>query len=85
MPKKRKKNAETPLKRHIINYDKGAKVDFPDTTIIKARENAEKLNNQTKLVANPKWNSPYQWNPYTNVYEILDSIDEVMEGETNGS
>jgi len=64
------------LKTHIKGYDKGEKRLFSKEEILTARNNAKALNKQTICGANPRWNHSYQWNPYTNVYKLLDAIDE---------
>ncbi|MBU0679167.1 MAG: RloB family protein [Verrucomicrobia bacterium] len=63
------------LTAHIKRYDKGAKRIFSDSEIRAARQNARSLNKRTKNGANPSWTQPHQWNPYTDVYELLDAID----------
>ncbi|VGO22313.1 RloB family protein [Pontiella sulfatireligans] len=64
------------LKTHIKGYDKGEKRLFSEAEISVARKNAKVMNHQTKAGANPAWNQPHQWNPYTNVYELLDALDK---------
>ena len=64
------------LTTHIPGYDKGAKYSFSASMIDTARRNAKALNRRTQEGANRSWTSPHQWNPYTNVYELLDAIDE---------
>lgn len=63
------------LRKHIPGYEKGAKHSFTKEQISAARANAKKMNKQTKSGADPSWNKPYQWNPYTDVYTLLDAID----------
>jgi len=68
------------LKKHFSRYDKND--DFSSITerhIAKARKRAETMNKVTKKSANPEWTHPYQWNPYTNVYELLDEIDKILQ------
>jgi len=65
-------------KDHIKTYDKGDKNVF-DTIkdrVPDARRNAVLMNEGTKRSADPSWTEPYQWNPYSNVHELLDAIDE---------
>ena len=64
------------LKTHITNYDKGIRYSFSEDEIRLARENAITLNDSSKEAADPSWNSPHQWNPFTDVYKLLDAIDE---------
>lgn len=65
-------------KRGLSDYDKGDKLIF---TILKkdeikdARERAIRINKQTENSADPSRTKPYQWNPYTDVYKLLDAID----------
>ncbi|MEA3544220.1 MAG: RloB family protein [Thermodesulfobacteriota bacterium] len=66
---------QSSLKTHIKDYDKGKKRLFTETEISTARRNAEALNKRTKVGADPAWRHPYQWNPYTDVYKLLDAID----------
>ncbi|PNU19851.1 hypothetical protein C2E25_10490 [Geothermobacter hydrogeniphilus] len=63
------------LKTHIKNYDKGTKRLFSGEEISTARKYAEDLNRRTIAGADPAWTKPYQWNPYTDVYKLLDAID----------
>lgn len=58
------------------NYCKGDKPNFSEEMISCARANAVRVNQQTIAGADPSWKAPYKWNPYTNVYELLDSMDE---------
>jgi len=66
-------------KRGLDDYKKGNKQLFD---ILKKKElddaktRAERMNQNTQENADPKWTMPYQWNPYTNVHELLDAIDE---------
>jgi hypothetical protein len=62
-------------KKYIKNYDKADRRDYSDVEITTARKNAKQMNEQTICGANPDWKAPHQWNPYTNVYELLDAID----------
>jgi len=66
----------SPLKKHIPNYDKGEKRNYTETEISNARKNAVKLNKQTIAGANSSWKKPYQWNPYTDVYKLLNAMDK---------
>ena len=66
-------------KRGLQNYDKGNKAIFSlfdDEEIKQARIRAKKLNEQTEQSADSSRTKPYQWNPYTDLYKLLDAIDE---------
>jgi hypothetical protein len=66
-------------KRGLLDYDKADKQVFEilkKIEIDQARKRAERMNQSTKNSADPSWTKPYQWNPYTNVHELLDAIDE---------
>ncbi|MEZ5672339.1 MAG: RloB family protein [Thiotrichaceae bacterium] len=66
-------------KRCGSDYEKGSKQLFEIFTkaeIDEARIRAKRMNQNTQKDADSKWTMPYQWNPYTNVYELLDAIDE---------
>ena len=67
------------LKTHIKGYDKGKKQKFSEEKISAARRNAKDLNKRTQDGADPSWRYPYQWNPYTDVYKLLDAIDKFGE------
>jgi hypothetical protein len=56
-------------------YEKGGKYRFASEQIAAARSNAKRMNKQTISGADPAWTQPHQWNPYTNVFELLDAID----------
>ncbi|MEI7947599.1 MAG: RloB family protein [bacterium] len=62
-------------KIYIKDYDKADRRDYSDAEIKAARKNAKHMNQQTINGADSKWNNPHQWNPYTNVHELLDAID----------
>ena len=62
-------------KKHIKDYDKADRRDYLDAEIATARKNAPRMNKQTINGANSEWKEPHQWNPYTNVHELLDAID----------
>jgi hypothetical protein len=67
-------------KRGISDYDKGNKAIFSvfkENEIIDARTRARRINSQTIKSTAPSRTQPYQLNPYTNVYELLDAIDEI--------
>jgi len=64
------------LKDYIDNYDKADKRKYSDAEIEYARENAKRMNEQTTRGADRLWVESHQWNPYTNVYELLDEIDD---------
>ena len=64
------------LEKHIPNYDKGKRRRYTADEVSNARKNAVKLNEQTIAGADASWTKPYQWNPYTDVYELLDAMDK---------
>lgn len=64
------------LKKLISGYDKRIRWEDFEEKIEYARQNAKRMNKLTKRGANPKWTQPHQWNPYTDVYKLLDAIDE---------
>ena len=64
------------LKEHTEGYDKGTKRRFSNNEVNAARKNAASLNTQTISGANPDWNQPHQWNPYTDVHDLPDDLDE---------
>ncbi len=74
-------------KRGISDYDKGSKDIFriisKEKEIETARQRAKALNENTKKSADPSWTMPYQWNPYTDVYKLLDDIDKFGEKHIN--
>lgn len=68
------------LKQLFNGYEK----DYAFTSLTKeeiesARRNAKRLNQQTLSGADNGRDAPYQLNPYTNVYELLDAIDEFAQ------
>ncbi len=66
-------------KRGVFDYDKGDKAIFSifkEDEINKARDRAMRINTQTQISADPSRTKPYQWNPYTDVYKLLDAIDK---------
>lgn len=66
-------------KRGLLDYDKTNKQlfeIFKQTELTQARNRAERMNTSTKSSADRSWTKPYQWNPYTNVHELLDEIDK---------
>ena len=63
------------LKTYIEDYGKAKKRLFSEREISAARMNAKALNQRTKAGADPTWRHPHQWNPYTDVYKLLDAID----------
>lgn len=56
-------------------YEKGAEIPFTVEQCEFAKDNAKRMNLQTWTVADPGKREPYQLNPYTNMYELLDAID----------
>lgn len=66
-------------KRGLDDYEKGNKQFFDilkEKELDDARTRAERMNQNTRENADLKWTMPYQWNPYTNVHELLDAIDK---------
>ncbi len=66
-------------KRGLDDYEKGNKQIFDifkGKELDDARTRAERMNKDTQKNADSKWTMPYQWNPYTNVHELLDAIDQ---------
>lgn len=69
-------------KRGISDYDKGEKTIFSlfsEQEVQNARARALQMNLQMEQSADPSRNSPYHMNPFTDVYKLLDKIDEVAE------
>ncbi len=73
----------SPLRQHfckhgLSDYDKGSKDIFKivSAQIGTARTRAKQLNTQTQNSADAAATQPHQWNPYTDVYKLLDAIDE---------
>jgi hypothetical protein len=66
-------------REHGLNdYDKGSKDIFKivSAQIETARTRAKQLNAQTQNSADAAATQPHQWNPYTDMYKLLDTIDE---------
>jgi hypothetical protein len=63
------------FKKNLPNYFKGEKRKYTAEAVAFARKNAKRLNASTKRGADPAWNHPHQWNPYTDVYKLLDAMD----------
>lgn len=64
--------------RGLIDYDKGEQDIlniFSDEEITKAKERAKNMNANTINSSDSSSTKPHQWNPYTNVYELLNAID----------
>lgn len=59
------------------DYDKAGKYHFKilSAHVDEARKRAKSLNEDTQKCADPSDNKPYQLNPYTDVYSLLDMID----------
>lgn len=73
------------LKTFFPDYNKASRDIFKrlkERTAV-ARINASKLNTQTRAGADPQWTRQDQWNPYTNIYELLDAIDEFSNIKRN--
>ncbi|WP_341327222.1 RloB family protein [Methylotuvimicrobium sp. KM2] len=69
-------------KRGISDYDKGDQSVFrvlKEDEIKAARGRAEIMNRQTMQSSESSRAQPYQWNPYTDVYKLLDAIDEIAQ------
>ena len=69
----------SPLCKNYINdYDKGGSNVFGMVAdlVPNARSNAIKMNSTTINAAEASRNMPYQWNPFSDVYKLLDAIDE---------
>lgn len=64
------------LRKHMPGYEKGSKKAFSKDGISAARANAKKMNKQTLAGADRSWTQPHQLNPYTDVFALLDAIDE---------
>jgi len=65
----------TPLTTHIPKYEKGEKRQYTAPEVDSARRNSVRMNKQTIAAANPDWSKEHQWNPYTDVYKLLNAID----------
>ena len=52
-----------------------------DDYINAARNNAKNNNENAMSAASSKNQAPYQIQPFTNVYELLEAIDEVAAGQ----
>lgn len=61
-------------------YEKGTEPSVMSEECIMAKARARKMNERTLAVADPGKREPYQLNPYTNVYELLDAIDRFCGG-----
>lgn len=69
-------------KRGQPDYDKADQDIFRILTekeITDARTRAKKINRLTEQSADPSSTKPYQWTPYTDVYKLLDAIDDFAE------
>ncbi|MCV6639264.1 RloB family protein [Candidatus Albibeggiatoa sp. nov. NOAA] len=68
-------------KRGLKDYEKGNPNIFHiiSSNIDNARQRAKKLNQNTINSADVSWTKPYQLNPYTDMYKLLDAIDEFGE------
>jgi len=62
----------------LSDYDKGSQDIFKIVSphIETARKRAKQLNTQTQNSADASAKEPHQFNPYTDVYKLLDAIDE---------
>lgn len=71
--------ARSKLREYIPGYDKGDRREFSQEQVDAARKYAVRMNEQTVAAANREWNKEHQWNPYTDVYKLLDAMDEFEE------
>ncbi|OTE96209.1 hypothetical protein BCS42_08185 [Crenothrix sp. D3] len=72
--------------RKMLDYDKGDMSIFSIFTkgdIELARRRAKKMNALTEQSANASQTKPYQWNPYTDIYKLLDFIDNFAAENLN--
>lgn len=67
------------FRKWFSGYEKGAGCILTCKQIEKARKNAKRMNDRTIKGADRSWTVPSKWNPYTNVYELLDAIDEFQK------
>jgi len=66
-------------KRGFLDYDKADQSIFSVFTeeeINKARDRAKKMNELTEQSVDSSRTRPYHWNPYTDVYKLLNAIDK---------
>ena len=65
------------LKKRLPKYQKGDRSLYSKLSggINAARKNAERLNKRIEDGSASEERFPHQWNPYTNVHELLDAID----------
>jgi len=65
-------------KEHIKNYDKGDKKIFDEIfdRIDDAKSNAISMNEGIEKTADHSWKKPYQLNPFSDVYKLLDAIQD---------
>mgnify|MGYP000160524689 FL=1 len=67
--------ARNDFKVAFRGYEKGGSCTLTREQIKQARERAKRLNANTIACANKDWNVPSKWNPYTDVYKLLEAID----------
>ena len=69
--------------KHIPAYEKGTTNIFDivnkDGGVQSARKNAKALCESMRQSAEPHRKQPYNLNPYTNVYELLDALENFLE------
>ena len=75
-----RKNSDL-CKTHIKNYDKGdvGIFDVVGDWVAEARARAVEMNKHTIASADPSWRMPYEWNPFCDVYLLLDAMDEFVK------
>lgn len=64
------------FKKWFPKYEKGSGCTLTREQIETARKNAPRMNARTIAGADRSWDVPSKWNPYTNVYELLNAIDQ---------
>ena len=67
------------FKTYFPSYEKGSECRLSEADIMTARKNADSLNKRTINASNENWKEPSMWNPYTDMYRLLDAIDAFIE------
>lgn len=67
--------ARNDFKDAFCGYEKGGPCTLTREQIRQAIDRAKKLNANTISGANRDWKVPSKWNPYTDVYKLLEAID----------
>lgn len=67
--------ARNDFKVAFCGYEKGGPCILTREQIKQAIDRAKKLNANTIAGANKDWKVPSKWNPYTDVYKLLEAID----------